>query len=194
MRITLFSSPNNACAQRLAQLRLAHARRSQEDKRTDRAIRILQSRTGAANGARNAPDRLLLPDHASDAASPRDVPAVPLRPRSSWKRERPSTRPRSAATCSSPTDSTRLAHALDPIRSLRLRDFALQRLFIVAQAARRARNPRSRRRCRSARPISSSRTRCSFMSGGAVYALIRTRDAASSIRSIALSGRQRSGI
>src|SRR5439155_10766436 len=46
----------------LRKLRLADARRRQEDERADRALRILETGSGSANGLRNRLDRLLLAD------------------------------------------------------------------------------------------------------------------------------------
>jgi len=51
-------------AQRLAQLGLADAGRTQEDERADRPVRVLEPRARAAHRLRDGLDGLLLPDHA----------------------------------------------------------------------------------------------------------------------------------
>src|SRR5262245_10412299 len=49
--------------QRTRELRLSDARGSREDERPDRATRILETRTAAADRTRDRLDRLVLPDH-----------------------------------------------------------------------------------------------------------------------------------
>ena len=51
-------------AQRAAQLRFAHARGTEKEKRADGPLRIAQSRAGAAQRAGDLPHRLILPHHA----------------------------------------------------------------------------------------------------------------------------------
>ena len=50
--------------QRAAQLRFAHARGTEKEKRADGPLRIAQSRAGAAQRAGDLPHRLILPHHA----------------------------------------------------------------------------------------------------------------------------------
>src|SRR5690606_29282584 len=50
--------------ERLCQLRLANARRPEEQERADRPVRILKARAGPAHGIGDGYERILLPDDA----------------------------------------------------------------------------------------------------------------------------------
>ncbi len=56
--------PEHGLGQRLAQLGLAHAGRTEEEKGTDGTVRVLEPRARPADGTGDGADRLLLPDNA----------------------------------------------------------------------------------------------------------------------------------